>query len=102
MRVVALEEHFTVPDIVKRIDPAVIKARGFIPRKKPKDRAAPLDLAPEIGEIRLTLADVLEEESRNPRFLAEPVEAQVARMCELFDLPAPASVATPPAPADSS
>ena len=31
-----------------------------------------------------------------------PVEAQVARMCELFDLPAPASVATPPAPADSS
>lgn len=56
----------------------------------------------EIGEIRLTLADVLEEESRNPRFLAEPVEAQVARMCELFDLPAPASVATPPAPADSS
>ena len=29
MRVVALEEHFTVPALVKRIDPAAIARRGF-------------------------------------------------------------------------
>jgi predicted TIM-barrel fold metal-dependent hydrolase len=57
MRVVALEEHFTVPDLVKRIDPAVIKARGFVPRKIPKDRPAPAELAPEIGERRLKSMD---------------------------------------------
>ena len=30
MRVVALEEHFTVPELVKSIDPAVVKARGHM------------------------------------------------------------------------
>jgi predicted TIM-barrel fold metal-dependent hydrolase len=29
MRIVALEEHYTVPAIVARIDPAAIRARGF-------------------------------------------------------------------------
>lgn len=29
MRIVALEEHFTVPKIVSRIDPAAIRRRGF-------------------------------------------------------------------------
>jgi hypothetical protein len=29
MRVVALEEHYTVPAIVSRIDPAAIRRRGF-------------------------------------------------------------------------
>lgn len=57
MRVVALEEHFTVPDIVKRIDPAVVKARGFVPRKVPKDRPNPMDLVKEIGEVRLKSMD---------------------------------------------
>jgi predicted TIM-barrel fold metal-dependent hydrolase len=57
MRVVALEEHFTVPALVKRIDPAVIKARGFVPRKVPKDRPSPAELAPEIGERRLKFMD---------------------------------------------
>jgi predicted TIM-barrel fold metal-dependent hydrolase len=57
MRVVALEEHFTVPELVKRIDPAVIKARGFIPRKVPKDRPSPMELNKEIGEIRLKSMD---------------------------------------------
>jgi predicted TIM-barrel fold metal-dependent hydrolase len=57
MRVVALEEHFTVPALVKRIDPAVIKARGFQPRNPPKDRPNPLDLLPEIGEQRLKAMD---------------------------------------------
>jgi predicted TIM-barrel fold metal-dependent hydrolase len=57
MRVVALEEHFTVPAQAKRIDPAVIKARGFIPRNVPKDRPNPMDLLPEIGEQRLKSMD---------------------------------------------
>ena len=57
MRVVALEEHFTVPELVKRIDPAVIKARGFIPRQAPKDRPNPMELVKEIGEIRLKSMD---------------------------------------------
>ena len=29
MRVVALEEHFNVPALVKSIDPAAIKRRGY-------------------------------------------------------------------------
>ena len=29
MRIVALEEHYTVPAIVSRIDPAAIRRRGF-------------------------------------------------------------------------
>ena len=57
MRVIALEEHFTVPELVKRIDPAVIKARGFIPRKMPKDRPNPMELAKEIGDVRLKFMD---------------------------------------------
>lgn len=31
MRIVALEEHFTVPDLVARIDPALVLRRGFPP-----------------------------------------------------------------------
>ncbi|MDE2006176.1 MAG: amidohydrolase [Rhodospirillales bacterium] len=31
MRVIALEEHFTVPELVARIDPAAIASRGFPP-----------------------------------------------------------------------
>ncbi|MEJ2432854.1 MAG: amidohydrolase family protein, partial [Pseudolabrys sp.] len=57
MRVVALEEHFTVPELVKRIDPAVIKARGYVPRRVPKDRPGPMELAPEIGERRIKSMD---------------------------------------------
>jgi hypothetical protein len=38
MRVVALEEHFSVPALVRRIDPAAVSRRGFRPRNLPKDR----------------------------------------------------------------
>ena len=31
MRIVTLEEHFTVPDLVARIDPTLIRRRGFPP-----------------------------------------------------------------------
>ena len=53
MRVVALEEHFTVPALVRRIDPAAIARRGFRPRKVPPNGINPMDLAPEIGPRRI-------------------------------------------------
>ena len=57
MRVVALEEHFNVPALVKRIDPAAISARGFRPRRTPASGPNPLALLPEIGEQRLKSMD---------------------------------------------
>ena len=57
MRVVALEEHFSVPAAVKRIDPAAIKARGFQPRRAPSDRPSPMELLPELGERRMKSMD---------------------------------------------
>ena len=57
MRVVALEEHFTVPALVGRIDRDAIRRRGFQPRKAPKSGPNPLELAPEIGETRLQSMD---------------------------------------------
>jgi uncharacterized protein len=57
MRVVALEEHFNVPAVVKRIDPAAIAARGFRPRRTPASGPNPLALLPEIGEQRLKSMD---------------------------------------------
>src|SRR5215470_16585668 len=57
MRVVALEEHFTVPALVGRIDKAAISRRGFRPRNLPKSGPNPLELMPEIGERRLQSMD---------------------------------------------
>ena len=57
MRVVALEEHFMVPALVRRIDPDIISRRGYRPRKAPVNRANPLDLLPEIGEQRIKTMD---------------------------------------------
>ncbi len=57
MRVVALEEHFTVPSLVRRIDPGAIKRRGFRPRRLPPSGPNPLELLPEIGERRLQSMD---------------------------------------------
>ena len=57
MRVVALEEHFTVPALVRRIDPGAISRRGFRPRKTPASGVNPLELLPELGERRLQYMD---------------------------------------------
>ena len=57
MRVVALEEHFSVPALVKRIDPGAISRRGYKPRKAPVGRPHPLENLPEIGEKRLKSMD---------------------------------------------
>ena len=57
MRVVALEEHFTVPSLVARIDKGAIARRGFRPRTVVPGAPNPLELAPEIGERRLESMD---------------------------------------------
>ena len=43
MRVVTLEEHYTVPSLVRRISPEAIARRGFVPRKVPPGKVNPLD-----------------------------------------------------------
>ena len=57
MRTVAIEEHFTVPGLVRRIDPSAISRRGFRPRKLPPNSPNPLELLPEIGARRLQSMD---------------------------------------------
>ena len=57
MRTVALEEHFTVPSLVRRISPAAISRRGFGKRSVAPGRVNPLDLLPEIGAQRLAAMD---------------------------------------------
>jgi uncharacterized protein len=57
VRVVALEEHFTVPALVKRIDPGAVQARGFRPRTARPGGPSLADLLPEIGEQRLASMD---------------------------------------------
>lgn len=57
MRIVALEEHFTVPALVQRIDPGAIARRGFRARKLPTQGHNPLELLPEIGGRRLRSMD---------------------------------------------
>jgi len=57
MRVVALEEHFTMPAVVSRIDREAIRRRGFQPRRLPPNAPNPLDLAAEIGAARLKSMD---------------------------------------------
>jgi len=57
MRVVALEEHFSVPALVQRIDKGAISRRGFKPRKQAAGRPDPMALLPELGDIRLKSMD---------------------------------------------
>ncbi|MFC7476370.1 amidohydrolase family protein [Dankookia sp. GCM10030260] len=57
MRVIALEEHFTAPHLAGRIDAALLRARGFQPRRVAPGAPNPMELAAEIGERRLALMD---------------------------------------------
>jgi predicted TIM-barrel fold metal-dependent hydrolase len=86
MRVVALEEHFTVPALVGRIDRDAISARGFRPRNAPKTGPNPVDLAPEIGEQRLRSMDeagisvqVLSNTGPGPDLVPGPEGVAIAR-----------------------
>jgi predicted TIM-barrel fold metal-dependent hydrolase len=86
MRVVALEEHFTVPSITKRIDPGAVSSRGFIARKPPAGRPNPMEMAPEIGEKRLKSMDdagitvqVLSQTGPGPDLVPGPDGVAMAR-----------------------
>ena len=59
MRVVALEEHFTVPALAaKYVKPDAIARRGhFKGRNVAPGKASPLELLPEIGEKRFKSLD---------------------------------------------
>lgn len=57
VQAIALEEHFTVPHLVARIDKDAIARRGFQPRRVAAGRVNPMELAPEIGERRLADMD---------------------------------------------
>jgi predicted TIM-barrel fold metal-dependent hydrolase len=57
VRVVALEEHFTVPALVKRIDPEAVHRRGFRPRTARPTGPGLAELLPDIGERRLASMD---------------------------------------------
>jgi hypothetical protein len=50
----------------------------------------------EIDDMLTFALDTLEEEARDDGFLAEPMEAQVARLCDTLGLPAPASARAGP------
>src|SRR5437763_626816 len=86
MRVVALEEHFSVPALVKRIDPGAISRRGYKPRKAPTDRPNPLENLPEIGDKRLKSMDdagitvgVLSNSGPGPDLVPGPDGVAIAR-----------------------
>ena len=57
MRTVTLEEHFSVPSLAKRISQDVIHRRGFRPRKLAPGAPNPMELLPEIAEVRLKSMD---------------------------------------------
>jgi predicted TIM-barrel fold metal-dependent hydrolase len=90
MRVVAIEEHFTVPALVQRIDKSAISSRGFRPRKPPANAPNPMVLLPEIGEQRLKSMDeagitmqVLSNTGPGPDLVPGP--DGVAMACEMND-----------------
>jgi len=57
MRTVALEEHFAIPAVAKRIPQEVTQRRGYRPRKVAPGAPNPIELLPDIGEARLKSMD---------------------------------------------
>src|SRR5215470_7943841 len=86
MRTVAIEEHFTVPALTRRIDAAAISRRGFRKRTLPPSGPNPLEFLPEIGERRLQAMDdagitvqVLSNTGPGPDLLPGPAGIAMAR-----------------------
>ena len=57
MRVVALEEHFTIPSAVSKISDEAKAKRGFVARTVGATGYNPLTLLPDLGEVRLKSMD---------------------------------------------
>jgi len=57
MRVVALEEHFTIPSAVAKVTDEAKTRRGFVARTVPPGGINPLALLPDLGEQRLKSMD---------------------------------------------
>ena len=57
MRIVALEEHFIIPEMVARIDPALIARRGFPPPDAPWGPLSQTGRLKELGAPRLSDMD---------------------------------------------
>ncbi len=57
MRVVALEEHFTIPSAVSKISDEAKAKRGFVARVTGATGYNPLSLLPDLGEKRLKSMD---------------------------------------------
>ena len=86
MRVVALEEHFTMPSISGRIDKDIVARRGFRPRRGPKTGPTIADLNAEIGPIRIRSMDengismqVLSNSGPGPDLVSGPDGIAMAR-----------------------
>jgi predicted TIM-barrel fold metal-dependent hydrolase len=57
MRTVTIEEHFSVPELAKRVDQETMNRRGYAPRNLPKSGPNPLALLPDLGDGRLKAMD---------------------------------------------
>jgi len=57
MRTVAIEEHFSVPALSRRVSQETMNRRGYRPRSLTPGAVNPLELLPEIGEKRLKSMD---------------------------------------------
>src|SRR5580692_3090499 len=57
MRIVALEEHFSVPAVASRVPKDVVHRRGFRPRNLTPGAPNPVELLPEFAEKRLKSMD---------------------------------------------
>ena len=86
MRTVALEEHFAAPALSQRIGKDIINRRGYRPRNLSPGTPNPLELLPEIGEIRLKSMDeagitvqVLSNSGPGPDLLPGPDGVALAR-----------------------
>ena len=58
-RMVALEEHFALPELVDRIDPGVASQRGYYSLTQPYSVASRLDQLAELGAGRLGAMDAV-------------------------------------------
>ncbi len=57
MRVVTLEEHFTIRTLANRVSPAAVTARGYFSAEKPYGPADPGPLLDDLGDGRIAAMD---------------------------------------------